>query len=152
MARVIFARVKEEKSALHRWLLEGAEEVCRRRSRLVILVRDSAMAARVDEQLWSEDEGAFLPHGVESTGLSGLTSVLIRVGVEIPAGAEVAINLSDKAAEWPTGWSGTVCDLIWMVSTQQTLEGRAKWVSYKARPDAAVEVKQDLDFSLIGVE
>ncbi len=151
MIRIVFARVQEDRSALQQWLLRAAQDLVRSGKRVVILVRDAAMAGRVDEQLWVADDESFLPHAVESAGLSGITPCLIRTGHQIPAGCDVAMNLSDKAAEWPEAWGGVVCDLVWTVNPQQVEEGRAKWASYKARPEAHVEVRQSLDFSLDGV-
>lgn len=137
---------------MQRWLLAEAAKASGAGRHLVVLVRDPAMAQRVDEQLWALDEESFVPHVIESPTASGLASVLIRVGHQIPPQSHLALNLSGQAAQWPDGWNGTVCDLVWTVNPQQLEEGRAKWSAYKAREGVALTVKQSLDFSLEGVQ
>lgn len=135
---------------MQRWLLAQAAKAAQANRRLVVLVRDAAMADRVDEQLWALDEESFVPHVTESPSASGLASVLIRVGAEVPTQCHLAVNLSQRAAQWPAEWTGTVCDLVWTVNPMQIEEGRQKWAAYKARQNAEMVVKQSLDFSLDG--
>lgn len=152
MVQVIFAKVQEDRTVMQRWLLAEAAKASGAGRCLVVLVRDPAMAQRVDEQLWALDEESFVPHVIESPTACGLASVLIRVGHQIPQQSHLALNLSGQAAQWPEGWSGTVCDLVWTVNPQQLEEGRAKWAAYKAREGITLAVKQSLDFSLDGVQ
>jgi DNA polymerase IIIc chi subunit len=128
-------------------LVKALEPAVVRGLRTVVLARDEAMATRVVEQLWTVDESSFIPHAEPGDQPSGLTPVIILVGSQIPAKADLAVNLTGEVPTWVAGWSGTLCDLIWTVSKRQEDEGRQKWEGYKAREDVVLEVKRDLEFT-----
>ena len=78
-------------------LLEKAHEAG---NRIVVRAPD-AMLARLDELLWTYDEGSFLPHGRSEPARQ---PILLSETGENSNGATVAVLLSPPFEPWPDGY------------------------------------------------
>lgn len=108
------------------------------RQPLLILVRDEAQAAAIDDKLWAFDENAYIPHQIAGDADDEVTAVLVvPPGVGTPD-RPLVINLRDEPA--PGAWER----VLEVVPPDPALrEGsRARWKAYRAR--GIEPVKHDL--------
>ena len=108
------------------------------RQPLLILVRDEAQAAAIDDKLWAFDENAYIPHQIAGDADDEVTAVLVvPPGVGTPD-RPLVINLRDEPA--PGAWER----VLEVVPPDPALrEGsRARWKAFRAR--GIEPVKHDL--------
>lgn len=95
----------------------------------VILVRSLADAEELDDQLWSFDADAFIPHQIAGDEDDDITAVLIA-----PPGAAVAdrplvINLREEAAAGNFDWVKEVVP----ADPAERIGSRERWAEYRRR-------------------
>ena len=102
----------------------------------LVLARDAAQAAALDELLWAFDEDAYIPHQIAGTDdEDALTPVLIASpDDDVPLRALV-INLRDAPVD------GSFERVLEVVPADESARGplRERWKQYQAR---ALEVKK----------
>jgi DNA polymerase-3 subunit chi len=95
------------------------------KARSVAIVAPAAQLEELDQRLWSEPEGRFLPHGIDQR------EAPIRLSQDAPDQAEILINL-DPAAPLPGGQFERVLELV--PSDEATREKlRERWRAWKLR-------------------
>jgi len=95
------------------------------KARSVAVVAPAAQLRELDERLWSEPKGRFLPHGINQTAAP------IVLAEDAPDEAEVLINL-DPSAPLPGGRFERVLELVPSdASTREKL--RDRWRAWQQR-------------------
>lgn len=95
------------------------------KARTIAIVAARADLEQLDQRLWSEPQGRFLPHGM------GQSQAPIQLAEAAPEQAEVLINLKPAAA-LPDGRFGRVLELVPANETARDLL-RKRWLAWKQR-------------------
>jgi len=95
------------------------------KARTIAIVAPRAQLSELDERLWSEPEGRFLPHGIDQK------QAPILLAEDAPDEAEILINL-DPGAPLPGGRFERVLELV--PSDEKTREKlRDRWRAWQQR-------------------
>ncbi len=91
----------------------------------IAVVAEAGVLAKLDERLWQEPEGRFLPHAV------GRSKAPIQLLEDAPDEADILINL-DTAAPLPGGRFDRILEIVPPdESLKQQL--RERWMAWKGR-------------------
>ena len=94
-------------------------------SRRIAVVAERGQLAELDERLWSEPEGRFLPHGINQA------QAPIQLLEDAPDSADILINL-DAHAPLPGGQFERILELV---PADESIKARLRerWTAWKER-------------------
>ena len=129
MTQVDFYTMKQA-GARERFVCRLAKQCYQQGHRIHIHAEDAGQAQRMDELLWTFEDGSFVPHDQQHAVDDEAPPVIIAAGAEPLADRDLLFNLAQEAPAF-VGRFERVADFV--DGDEAVLAaGRARWSSYQA--------------------
>ena len=100
--------------------------------RIIIRSADSARLKQLDQQLWTYDEGSFLPHALDTADCKEQQPILLTSSQEVPNGADVLVLIDGTLPDDLDRFS-RVLYLFEEADSSALAAARSNWTGLKQR-------------------
>ena len=108
------------------------EKIYKHQHRIYIYAEDEQQAYKIDQQLWTYDEGSFIPHLLVTEGLQPAPAIQIGYAPhKVPAGQEdILINLAREVPDFSQRFQRIIEVIVDAVAAKE--QGRKRYKNYRA--------------------